>query len=252
VKHLIKFLIRRVGYDLVPIQAPPSLKELNPDVSDREWEICAKVAPFTMLSTERILANFRAVAYVVSHEIPGDIVECGVWRGGSSMAMALALETQHSRRLWMYDTYAGMTDATDADLSNTGVSAAKILADAKKHEMPKRSLVLAFASLQDVRRNMQATGYPMESIKFVKGPVVSRRGDHPAKYRIALPFCALIPAGTSPRGTSLPAASLWWNINHRRLRLLAKGTASGGRIFSGARAIPESHRLYRTPRAVKP
>jgi hypothetical protein len=124
-----------------------------------------------MLSMERVLANVRAVDYVVNHAIPGDIVECGVWRGGSSMAIVLALEGYAPRTVWMYDTYAGMTDATDADLSGTGVSAAKLLAEAKQHEIPERSLVLAFASIEDVRRNMQATRYPTDSIRYVKGSV---------------------------------------------------------------------------------
>jgi O-methyltransferase len=171
IKRLIKSSLRRAGYDLAPIQSSQSSRERNPDVTDREWDIWSRVAPFTMLSMERVLANVRAVDYVVSRGIPGDIVECGVWRGGSSMAMMLALETNHSRSVWMYDTYAGMTDATEADLSNTGVSAAELLAAAKQYEIPERSLVLAFASLEDVRKNMQATGYPLDSIKFVKGPV---------------------------------------------------------------------------------
>jgi O-methyltransferase len=171
VKRLVKSLLRRAGYDLAPVQSPRSLREKNPDVTDREWEICSRVAPFTMLSMERILANIRAMDYVVNHTIPGDIVECGVWRGGSSMAMVLAVEGHAPKTVWMYDTYAGMTDATDVDLSNAGVSAAKLLAAAKQHEIPERSLVWAFASLEDVRRNMGMTGYPMNSIRFVEGPV---------------------------------------------------------------------------------
>lgn len=171
VKRIVKSVIRRAGYDLAPLRSSQSLKEQNPDVSEREWAIWSKVSPFTMLSLDRILANIRAVDHVVSRGIPGDIVECGVWRGGSSMAMALAIENQSSRTLWLYDTYAGMTEATDADFSNSGVSAAQLLKDAREHEAAERSLVIAFASLEDVRRNLETTGYPMESTRFIQGPV---------------------------------------------------------------------------------
>src|SRR5476651_2062993 len=112
-KRVIKYLLRRAGYQLSPLMPPPaSGRAKNPDITDREWLIYSKVKPFTMLSLERILANIRAVDHVVRNQILGDIVECGVWRGGSSMAMALALKGQSPRTLWLYDTYAGMTDAS--------------------------------------------------------------------------------------------------------------------------------------------
>jgi len=65
-----------------------------------------------MVYLERILANIRAVDYIVKNDIPGDFVECGVWRGGSAMAMVLAVKGHAPRTLWMYDTYSGLTDAT--------------------------------------------------------------------------------------------------------------------------------------------
>jgi O-methyltransferase len=170
-KHLAKSLLRRVGYQLSPIIPPQSMREQNPDITDREWYIYSTVKQFTMLSIERILANIRAVDHIVANKIPGDIVECGVWRGGSSMAMALALKDQAPRTLWMYDTYAGMTDATSADISHSGISASVLLAEAKGLEAPQRSQKLGCVGLEDVRANMVATDYPIERITFVKGPV---------------------------------------------------------------------------------
>jgi len=84
--------------------------------------------------------------------------------------MALALQDQ-SRTLWLYDTFAGMTDATDADLSYDGLKASVLLEASKRQEIPKQSLVQAFASLEDVQRNMRTTGYPTALMKFVQGPV---------------------------------------------------------------------------------
>ena len=46
----------------------------------RIYEVCD---PFTMTSIERMYGLYRAVRYVVDQDIPGDIVECGVWMGGS-------------------------------------------------------------------------------------------------------------------------------------------------------------------------
>jgi hypothetical protein len=44
-----------------------------------------------MTSPERIFALCEAVNYVVDNKIQGDVVECGVWKGGSMMAIAETL-----------------------------------------------------------------------------------------------------------------------------------------------------------------
>jgi O-methyltransferase len=171
--QLIKSLLRRAGYELSPIAPSKSIREENPDVTDMEWDVYSRVKTLTMLSMERILANIRAIEHIVLAQIPGDIVECGVWRGGSAMSMALALRNAGdiSRTIWLYDTYAGMTEATSVDVSHAGVDASALLKAAKELEIAERSLVLAYASLEDVQANMRATGYPTTRIKFVKGPI---------------------------------------------------------------------------------
>jgi O-methyltransferase len=139
------------------------------DVTADEREILETVLPYTRTSPERLLASIRAVEHICRAAIPGDIVECGVWRGGNSMAMALALRKQAdtSRRLFLYDTFAGMTAATAADVDDRGQRAEAILAGAAKTE----GGAWAIASLEDVKRNMHVTGYPDDHFIFVQGPV---------------------------------------------------------------------------------
>ena len=78
-----------------------------------EWvaEIITAVQPFTMTSAERIYGLCLAVDHVARHRVPGAIVECGVWRGGSAMAAARTLDRagEHERRLVLFDTFHGMT-----------------------------------------------------------------------------------------------------------------------------------------------
>src|SRR5205085_2243707 len=77
-----------------------------------------------------------ALAHVVKHGIAGDIVECGVWRGGSMMAVALALMARGdtSRHLYLYDTFEGMSEPTAADRSVSGESAQAQLARTERGE----------------------------------------------------------------------------------------------------------------------
>ena len=71
-----------------------------------------------MTPPERLYALWKAVKYVVQNRINGDFVECGVWRGGSSMLAATALiaEVDTSRCLWLYDTFEGMPPPRDNDI----------------------------------------------------------------------------------------------------------------------------------------
>jgi len=132
-------------------------------------DIIRRVRPFTMTTAARVTALCDALSYVLQHHIPGAFVECGVWRGGSSMAAALRLMQlgERSRALYLFDTYAGMTEPDSNDRSRiSGFSAAQILKFA-----PANSKIVARATLDDVRQNMYSTGYPQDFIHLIEGPV---------------------------------------------------------------------------------
>jgi len=122
-----------------------------------------------MTTPERVHALCQAVRYVVSNGIPGDVVECGVWRGGSMMAAARTLmeESDTSRDLHLFDTFEGMVapgpndsfgDAPAVDVFDRQIRAAKDSAWCN-------------ASLPEVRAAMARTGYPEDHIKYVPGRV---------------------------------------------------------------------------------
>ena len=129
------------------------------------------VRPFTMTSSERIWSLVKAVDYVVSQPVPGDFVECGVWRGGSVMAMARRLGELGAadRTMWLYDTYEGMTAPTEADVeASSGLTARQLLDET---EVGDGNNVWCVAGIDDVRANVASTGYPMDLIRFVQGDV---------------------------------------------------------------------------------
>src|SRR5258705_12140511 len=64
------------------------------------------VKPHTMLSSQRLRGLYDAVRYVVSNDIPGEIVECGTARGGSAALMGRTLRHLHSKKgLWVFDAF---------------------------------------------------------------------------------------------------------------------------------------------------
>jgi len=131
----------------------------------------ARCAPFTMVSRERLYAHFLAVRHVVEHNIEGDIVECGVWRGGTSMLGALTLLglNDSSRRLWLYDTFAGMTEPTADDVSPwDGANATRLWKKNQTQDVNK----WCYAPIEEVQENLASIGFPKERINFVKGDVI--------------------------------------------------------------------------------
>jgi hypothetical protein len=133
-----------------------------PDFEASDIEIIRAVEPYTMTSTERIHALVYAVRHVVRNRIAGDMVECGVWKGGSVMAMALTLLQlgERDRSLYLFDTFSGMTPPSDVDVDYQGQQAQVIL-DAVRCE----------ASQQEVENAVFSTGYDREKIHFVPGRV---------------------------------------------------------------------------------
>jgi len=122
-----------------------------------------------MTSIDSVYALFRAAGYLVNGGVPGDVVECGVFHGGSIMACAHGLHHfgDHSRSLYLYDTFAGMTEPTASDIDSMGRSAyehLKIWGVSKMSEM-------ATCSVEQVRQNVSTCPYPQDKFVFVKGPV---------------------------------------------------------------------------------
>ena len=139
------------------------------DVEPWVEAIIKRVRSFTMTSAERISALCHAIRYVTKNKIPGDIVECGVWRGGSMMAAALSLQAEQdlSRTLHLFDTFAGMSPPSYIDRTILLGKAASLLLG----EAEGSSLIWACASIDDVRANMAVTNYPAERVKFIEGRV---------------------------------------------------------------------------------
>lgn len=140
------------------------------DFTAAEVATIESVWQFTVTSPERIQTLISAVVHVVANEITGDIVECGVWRGGSMMAAARTLRENGDteRTLWLYDTFAGMTAPDERDVSFEDVPA---IEEFRRRRTGDNSSSWAAASLADVQSNMATTGYPDAQTRYIEGPV---------------------------------------------------------------------------------
>lgn len=165
-KGVLRKAARALGYDIVRFDKQTGGFPRDATAEDRA--ILQQVAPYTMTSIERQLALVSAARHIVRSGIAGCFVECGVWRGGSAMAAALAFaqEGDVRRDLHLFDTYEGMSPPTDADREADGTAAATLLAQQKQG-----TGVWCYADLNDVQTNMGSTGYPSDRVHFIRGPV---------------------------------------------------------------------------------
>lgn len=98
-----------------------------------------KVQPYTLSDCNRLQKLIQLAKYVNQHNIPGDFVECGVYKGGSAAVIAQSLGEQ--RHLWLYDSFAGMPATGEKD-----------------GEAAKEYIGECLSSIDDVRQVMARVG----------------------------------------------------------------------------------------------
>jgi O-methyltransferase len=129
------------------------------------WNI---VKSRTMTSIYRVDALRESVEYINSNNIAGDIVECGVWRGGSTLAVALTLQRLGTERiLWLFDTFEGMPEPGSEDIDFNGRAALDIMVE----QAPRTSDGWLKSSLGEVKSGFDEIGYPNNLVNYVVGPV---------------------------------------------------------------------------------
>jgi O-methyltransferase len=127
----------------------------------------------TMTSVERMYALYQATCHVVDRNVPGDLAECGVWRGGSVMLMALTLLARGctDRTIWLYDTFDGVSPPDDVDVQEMSGRRAKDLL-AERERSPDDPF-WGIAPRPLVESNLRRTGYPMQRFRIVEGDVLT-------------------------------------------------------------------------------
>jgi O-methyltransferase len=162
----VRAALRARGFDVVRHSSEPASFIDPPAV-----QTIARARPFTMTADESLFSLIGSVRHIVRHDVPGAIVECGVWRGGSMMAAALTLQQLDAadRPLYLYDTFTGMTEPGAADVMlHSEIDAAQLLAET---EVGDGANVWCVSPLSEVQAAIASTGYPDELCRFVPGPV---------------------------------------------------------------------------------
>src|SRR5688572_21915083 len=73
-------------------------------------QLIDRVRPYTVLSEHNLRELGQQVCAALAQGVPGDFVECGVFRGGACFLVALILQRLDvsDRRVWLMDSFEGM------------------------------------------------------------------------------------------------------------------------------------------------
>jgi hypothetical protein len=138
-------------------------------------EITERALPYTMTGIARVSALVDAVRYCVRREIPGDFGECGVWRGGSVLAMLLTLQELgvEDRDVYLFDTFEGMPPPSEHDTSAYVPPAQESWDEAERSGTRIYDDIFAAEVFDEatLRETVLGSGYPEERIHFVRGRV---------------------------------------------------------------------------------
>lgn len=142
-----------------------------------EWQksIVRDVASYTATDGPALIGLLDAIAYLEHNAIPGAIVECGVYRGGSIMAAASGLlhHAPPRREIWLYDTFDGMTAPDSYDIRTRDGLAARIVYESEQTlpEEQQSDWFWVREAVDAVRSNVALSGYPDHLTRFVVGRV---------------------------------------------------------------------------------
>jgi O-methyltransferase len=158
-------LAEKFGYALN--RREPAGVPVEFDAQDQEITDFVFKNKLTMVSRERLISTLMACRHVCSSNVPGDFVECGVWRGGNSLVAAdIFARHSPSKKVYLFDTFAGMTAPSKADVSIEGQNAG-----AQFEQYESSGIGWCEASLEDVRDAFQRRALQSRAV-FVQGDVL--------------------------------------------------------------------------------
>lgn len=168
-KSIVNSTLDRFGLQLIRAKRNSNLP-VEFDQADREIMNYVLDNKLSMASAERLFATLMACRHVCDANIEGDFVECGVWRGGNSIIAADVFKRLSPHRgIYLFDTFAGMTEPTLYDVKNLdGKLATKKYKKAQKLNYNE----WCYASLDDVRSSFNSYQLLNNNVHFIEGDVL--------------------------------------------------------------------------------
>lgn len=136
---------------IIPLRVVADPEEVRREGTD--WPIFAQ----TMIGMRRLENLQHCIEDVLRDDVPGDLIETGVWRGGATILMRGVLKAHDvtDRTVWVADSFEGLPPPS-----------AEYPADALSRAHTAERVAV---SLEEVRSNFERYGLLDEQVRFLKG-----------------------------------------------------------------------------------
>jgi O-methyltransferase len=120
----------------------------------RDWPLKAD----TMIGLERLNNIQYCIEEIILNNIPGDVIETGVWRGGATIFMRACLKAHEvtDRKVWVADSFEGLP-----------------MPNEERYPVDKDDNLHSYdflrVSLESVKENFNRYGLLDEQVRFLKG-----------------------------------------------------------------------------------
>ncbi len=124
-------------------------------LNGRDWPSVAH----SMAGYKRLTNTAKCMLDVLSNDVPGDVIETGVWRGGACILMQGILKAagQTHRKVYVADSFAGLPPPNAADYPED---------KGDKHHTHSDALGISLETVQD---NFRAYDLLEDNVVFLKG-----------------------------------------------------------------------------------
>ena len=171
-KKTISKIFNRLGITVSLIKKRGK-ETLSDYVDPRFPPLYKKYFDESMVAWQGMHDAFDAATYITESNIDGDVVECGVWRGGVSALMKdviYANEGSSVRKFWLFDTFEGMTTPSKSDFKS-GEDQKETLNMHKKSLRGDGTSNWCRGDLPDVKKTISKSIGGLDDVKFIKGKV---------------------------------------------------------------------------------
>ena len=160
--NLMKLCLTNLAYWKDEVKSRPG-EEANPCLEPRDRQAREEgrdwpVTAHTMIGLKRLDNLQYCVEEILKNNVPGDLLEAGVWRGGASIFMRALLKAHGERKkcVWVVDSFEGFPEP-DAE---------RYPQDSESHLHEAGELAVP---IEEVKANFGEYGLLDAQVRFLKG-----------------------------------------------------------------------------------
>jgi O-methyltransferase len=160
-RSVVPPILWQAMYERLVVKSVPDAELYKPSFSPwrAAWfqRIYAEISPHTVVSLQRCWTLWQGLSQAL--HVEGDVMEAGVFQGGTARLLRLALGEQHAKHLYLFDSFDGMKRVSDhedrhseGDFADTSVEAVRhVVGGGESVHLRKGWIPETFAGLGDTR-----------------------------------------------------------------------------------------------------